>query len=349
MALNQIPYTNVHELNLDWILQKLQEFEARLEAIEDYGDEIAELQTQVANLKTALNALKSTVNASLTALNARCTALEDEDDKLKASIEALYTSVNAQIASITAQFDAINTALRALRTYNDTSNTVILNEAKAYTQEKVRELLEYFSDPHSIYVTNPWTNSICTIQEFIDYLYNLLHFAGMTCDEFDALGLTCAEFDAIGLTCEEFDNYGRWAIFFRKAYVTTPELMQILENYAKLADIADMATIEMLEHYATLNDIKVVNPVTGVYGSIQDAILSLAALHQNGLTCTQFDSMDLTATELDAIEFTAFNFDFFGLYTFLSAGTLAGVTTGITATQWANIVVGEGGQLFTTV
>ena len=38
------PYTNVHELNLDWILSKLQEFENRLEAIEDYGEEITEIQ-----------------------------------------------------------------------------------------------------------------------------------------------------------------------------------------------------------------------------------------------------------------------------------------------------------------
>lgn len=345
MALQEIPYTNLHNLNLDWIIKKIQEFEQRLEAIEDYGEEIADLQAAVANLRVSLETLKRSVNNSVTALNARCTGLEDEQDKIKLSIQQLYVNVAEDIADIESQFDAINAALRAIRTYNDSSNSVVLNQAKEYTREKVRELLEYFSDPQSIYVTNPWNNQIVTIQQMINYLYDLLHFAGMTAQEFDDLGLTAAEFDAIGLTAEEFDNYGRWAIFFRKAYVTTPELMQILENYAKASDIVDMATMTDLEHYATLNDIKVVNPVTGLSGNVQDALLSLANLHQFGLTCTQFDGMELTASAFDALNITAFEFDFVGMSFFASAGAITALT-GLTASQWNDLYIGAGGQIY---
>ena len=347
MAINQIPYTNVHELNLDWILKKIQEFEQRLEAIEDYSDEIAELQHSVSSLRIALENLKDRVNNSLTALNARCTALEDEDDRIKVSLNLLYESVNEQISDIEAQFNAINASLRALKSYNDSSNVIVLNEAKEYTREKVRELLEYFSDPKSIYVVNPWNNQVCTIQDFINYLYNFLHFAGMTANEFDILGLSASEFDSIGLTCEEFDAYGRWAIFFRKAYVTEPELNTILLNYATKEDIEDMATKADLEHYATLNDIKVHNPCTGILGSVQEAIISLAALHQNGLTATQFDNADLTAAEIDALEITAFMFDFYGYIIYITENIII-QPLGITADQWQSIVVGSGGQLFTT-
>lgn len=345
MALNQIPYTNVHELNLDWILKKIKEFEERLEAIEDYGDDIAELRANLQTLETSVKTLKSSVNASLTALNIRCTSLENEDVKIHAAIDGLYASVESDINAITTQFNAINASLMSLRVYNDTSNAVILSESKRYTQERIAELLEWFKDPKLIYVTNPWNGQIVTIQEFIDYLYNLLHFAGMTVSEFDSLGLTAAEFDAIGLTAEEFDNYGRWAIFFRKAYVTTPELMLILENYAKLADISNMATLEDLEHYATLNDVKVINPVTGLHGSIQNALLSLASLHQFGVTASEFDGMELTASAFDTLNITAFEFDFVGMSFFASAGSIT-VLSGLTASQWNDLYIGTGGQIY---
>ena len=348
MALNQIPYTNVHELNIDWMLEQLKDFDRRLSEIEDYGDEIAALQSAVRSLETALQQLKTTTQNSLLRLNERCTALEDNDDLLQRSIDLLYQSVAQDISDIVSQFDAINASLRVLRAYNDTSNTVILSEAKAYTRKKVQELLEYFLEPKMIYVTNPWTNEIVTIQEFINYLYDLLHYAGLTCFEFEALNLTCQAFDDLGLTAEEFDNYGRWAMFFRNAYVTRAEVQEMLEDYATLEDIEDMATKEDLEHYATLNDIRVIDPCTGILGDMQTALISLAALHQNNVTVDQFEAMELDCTTFDSLDLTAFVFDFHGLITFINLNYIA-ATTGITAEQWAAIVVGQSGQLFTTV
>lgn len=349
MALNQIPYTNVHELNLDWIIAKIKEFETRLDAIEDYGDDISELRTAIANLRSSLETLKSTVNASLTALNVRCTALEDKTDSLQTAINTLYSDMETRINAIETQFSAINASILALRVYNDTSNTLILNQSKEYTRQKVAELLDLFSEPKDIYLVNPWTNQIVNVQEFANYLYDLLHFSGITCAEFDAMGLTAAEFDSLGITCEEFDNWGKWAFFFYKAYVTESSLMEILENYATLNDIAGLATKTELEHYATLNDIKVIDPTTGLLGSLQTAILSLAALHLNGVTATQFDSSDLTASEFDALNLTAFEFDFYGLIKFINDSIISGALVGITAAQWQNIVVSESGQLFTLI
>jgi DNA repair ATPase RecN len=157
MALNQIPYTNVHELNLDWILKKLQEFEARLDAIEDYGDEIAALRTAVHNLETSLSSFKSIVNSSLTALNARCTALENKDDEILKSLADLWTKVNSELTSVRNEFAAFQSALTALRAYNDSSNQIILRDSKEYTDRKITALLDYFDDPGLVYVVNPWT------------------------------------------------------------------------------------------------------------------------------------------------------------------------------------------------
>lgn len=348
MALNQFPYTNVHELNLDWIISKVQELETRLEAIEDYGEDINELKTALQNLENALEALKSSVNASVLALNIRCNNIEDQQDNIEHSVQLLYQCVADDISRVESQFDAFNSALTALRVYNDTSNTITLNAANAYTQEKVRELLEYFSDPKSIYVHNPWTGDIETIQAFINFLYDLLDYAAMTAQQFDDLGLTAEQFDALGISCEEFDTYGKWSLYFNAGYVTSSELDIILAEYTTQEQAASFATKAQLENYATLNDVKVINPVTGLLGSMQDCINSLVGLHQNGLTCTQFDGANLTATEFDALNLSAFEFDFYGVVQFYNASIIS-LTTGITSEQYQNIVVGAGGQLFTTV
>jgi chaperonin cofactor prefoldin len=344
MALNQIPYTNVHELNLDWILKKLQEFEARLEAIENYDDEIEALRTAVHNLETSLSSLKTTVNSSLTALNARCTALENKDDEIMKRLSDLWTRVNSELTSVRNEFAAFQAALTALRAYNDSSNQLVLHESKEYTDRKITALLDYFEDPGLVYVVNPWTREVQTLQEFIDTLPDMFNVAGFTCSEFDALGLTCSTFDGLGLTCLEFDQLGKFALFLHGSYVTPDDLTA----YAKLTDLEPYATKTELEHYATLNDIKVINPCTGLLGSAQDAFISLASLHQNNVTADQFDSMNLTCSIFDSLNITAFEFDFYGLIKFIDGGYISQLS-GITATQYQNIMIGAGGQLFTTL
>lgn len=344
MALNQIPYTNIHELNLDWILAKLKEFESRLEAIESYDDQIADLYSKIEDLKSAVLRLKN----SYTALNARCTKLEDDLDRTNASMQQIYSDITTEISEIINLYNALNGAIAGLRAYNDTSNAVVLQESKQYTRDRIAELLSWLEDPAQLYVINPWTGSIVTIQQFINYLYELLHFAGLTALDFDALGLTAEEFDALGLTAEEFDNYGKWSIFFHKDYITRSELDEILTQYATLADIENVAFLDDLTDFVKKSEIKVHDPTTGILGSVQTAINHLADLHRSGLTCTQFDNADLTCSEFEALNLTAFEFDFAGLIKFI-ANSIIPTVTGITAEQYQNIVVGAGGQLFTII
>lgn len=348
MALNQIPYTNVHELNLDWILAKLKEFEERLEAIEDYGDEISELQTDLAALESALTTFKTSVNSSLTALNARCTNIEDSVDTLQKAHDALYDTLTEQMEALEQYFDSIESSITSLRAYNDSSNLVTLNSAKEYTQKRIAELLDWLTEPELVYLVNPWTNATVTIQQFADYLYSIWNYAGITCADFDAMGLTCAEFDSFGITAQEFDSYGRFAFFFNNSYVTVTSLMETLENYATQADISLLATKEELEKYATLNDVKVISPITGLLGSFQTAINDLASLHQNTLTAATFDALELDCDTIDGLDYTAFEHDFYGVIKLYQDGVITQYT-GITAAQWASIVVGADGALYTTI
>lgn len=59
--------------------------------------------------------------------------------------------------------------------------------------------------------------------------------------------------------------------------------------------------------------IDVLDPVTGIMGSVQAAINSLFGLHtSDALTASEYDALDLTATTYDGKQLTATNYDLFG-------------------------------------
>ena len=73
MALNQIPYTNVHTLNLDWILKELKKFESELDEFVDYGRRINELESEISSITGTISSIKRTI----TEINGRCNDLEN--------------------------------------------------------------------------------------------------------------------------------------------------------------------------------------------------------------------------------------------------------------------------------
>ena len=59
--------------------------------------------------------------------------------------------------------------------------------------------------------------------------------------------------------------------------------------------------------------IDVLDPVTGIMGSVQAAINSLFGLHtSDALTASEYDALDLTASTYDGKQLTATNYDLFG-------------------------------------
>lgn len=59
--------------------------------------------------------------------------------------------------------------------------------------------------------------------------------------------------------------------------------------------------------------VEVLDPVTGILGSVQAAINSLFGLHtSDALTASEYDALDLTASTYDGKQLTATNYDLFG-------------------------------------
>lgn len=345
MALNQFPYTNTHDLNLDWIIQKIQQFQAELDAM-DYDERINALVNELKKVNSSI----TSINKTIVEINKRCNSLEDGIEALDDKIADLRALLFSQIAGLQSELNSVETLYFNLRAYNDTSNTITYQNACKYADKKFREFIQWVEDPELWMVISPVTNRLESIQQVVNELYALTRWASLTAAQFDDLGFTCEYLDSIGFTCWDFDNYGRYALYFSVQYVTQSELIE----YIKRSELDNYALKTDLEPLATKEDIKIYNPMTGIKGSAQQAINALASFHQCGNNCFTLDGLEYTAAQLDALGISAYDFDFkgiiktCGLYTDPTTGereelqlilnNIVGLLTlGLTATQYDNM------------
>lgn len=193
----QFPYSNFHELNLDWILQKIKEFDEKVGSIEDrilkeanaYTDQqIAILRRDFAELEVDFTAFKSDINAQFAAYTAK-------QDKAFADYQKL---VNAQI-------DLLEQEIRDARAELKT----MLRQANAYTDASIAMLLLQLPDIitkniKNAKVYNLLTGKYVTLQAMFDFLC-LFHAPGaLTCTGVFERNNTCTEIQQYNKTCNEF-------------------------------------------------------------------------------------------------------------------------------------------------
>lgn len=149
---NKYPYTDFHELNLDYVLKKMKELEADLDGLleeavrqatenaEAYVDEkLADVMSQFNQLKNAVDALSDQFEGLETAFDA-FTVLVDR------KIEVIQNTIDSRIAGVNARTDALIAS----------NNEFLLAEMGKYLNQ--------------ITVTNYFTGLDTTIQNMFNYL-----------------------------------------------------------------------------------------------------------------------------------------------------------------------------------
>lgn len=149
---NKYPYTDFHELNLDYILKKMKELEADLDGLleeavrqatenaEAYVDEkLADVIAQFNQLKNDVDALSDQFEGLETAFDA-FTALVDR------KIEVIQNTLDSRIAGVNARTDALIAS----------NNEFLLAEMGRYLNQ--------------ITVTNYFTGLDTSIQDMFNYL-----------------------------------------------------------------------------------------------------------------------------------------------------------------------------------
>lgn len=152
MISQKYPYTDLHELNLDWLLTKMKELEAHvdnaideitravIQNVKEYIDiELADLETEFAQLKRDFAIVQQNVNT-----------LDQEFD-------TFTTYIDGQIAFIKNYIDA------QVRATNERTDVLIASN----NQLLLQEMRTYLSQ---IEVVNYFTGELTTIQDMFNYL-----------------------------------------------------------------------------------------------------------------------------------------------------------------------------------
>lgn len=153
---NEYPYTDFHEMNLDWILKKIKEFEVKIDSVEK-------------GILLSANAYTDEqIAIRLSGVESEFTQFKIEVEGLIADLDYKYDrfvqTVNARMAITEARLSEINDRLGA-----------ILGEANQYTQYAIAQNNEYIIDQttkalDTVTVLNYFTGARVSIQAMFDYL-----------------------------------------------------------------------------------------------------------------------------------------------------------------------------------
>ena len=301
---SKYPYTDFHELNLDWLLETYQEIINHINDLTDWmaqhKEEYAEALERLEAVENEIDTFEARVQAEFDRLaEEQAQAFAEQTAKLDRAIQEMKNEVTQEIiklredvaqaiADFTVQFNQLKAQVQAeitsLRILIN-QEIVRLNETLEVNNEYIREYVEDRLDQfinefptmiNLVPVYNPVRGTTTSLQQAINDLYDVARVYGLTAGQYDSLGLTAQEYDSYDLTAMEYDQYG----YIKLGY---PD-----ENYY------------------------MISPFTGQFTKVKNVVMDLAHFHMVGLTAQEYDDLELEAEVYDLKEITAFDYDWFG-------------------------------------
>ena len=191
---NKYPYLDFHELNLDWVIAKITEFDKKLDEYEDtvlakakeYTD--SAIQESYSSLVTEFNELKNEVTTLISDLDSRY-------DEFVDTVNNRMTITDANVAAISRKVD------------------LVLDEANAYTNQAIINNNDYIIDQttkalETVTVLNYFTGARISIQDMFDYLAHFHLQNAISVDTLVARAKTVNELIAYNMTMTQLATNG---------------------------------------------------------------------------------------------------------------------------------------------
>lgn len=188
---NKYPYTDFHELNADYLLNRISEIEKQIATIKEEieGEIFIWVQAQLKPYEDQLKALVKQVNDLSGEVDATLKAYDQK-------ITNIQNSVNTQLANMRKQIEDTAAALSDLMDIKiDSNNTWLINEIS-------RNIGSLFT------VVDPFTGDTVPIQAMIDTLSEYHITDGITYDTMNTRALTYAQFNALNISYSDLLLHG---------------------------------------------------------------------------------------------------------------------------------------------
>ena len=195
---NQYPYSDFHELNIDWLIKQVKD---NIDAIKVLEDLMAQIEVLTEDQ------IKALIN---TAIENNNTILYNRMIQLKNDITNEYTIyVDNEINTLKSY---LLNQINQLKVYVDNQDIVFYNEVIAYADSILAQANAYTDTKVLDYnmMINPITGVYEDVRNVVNDIVSYFHTDGsLTAAEYDALELTATVYDAYELTAYDYDFNGK--------------------------------------------------------------------------------------------------------------------------------------------
>ena len=279
--INKYPYTDFHELNLDWLINEFKKLMESYQGIIDWiendaanfnilQNRISVLESETRELSARITAERAYTNSQVTQMNAR---ISDQYYRITTEYTGLYNSILTQFQS---QIDSLNILIGQVK--NELSDDIVNSQLATmdWVRNELQVFLDNLPDYQRLIVYNPVIGEYTNVQTAINDLYSYYNYYALTAQEYDDLQLTADEYDSYHITAHEYDYQGKQYLGMSSQWF-------------------------------------MISPFTGERTPIPEVINALFNLHRTALTAQEYDNLQLTASDYDSRDITAYTYDMYGI------------------------------------
>lgn len=187
---NKYPYTDFHELNLDWLLNEVSTIEQRIDALHD------ELKAELTiELKAYVDEQIISLQQAFSQLSEKFNLLDNHVNELDTAFADFTLYVNNEIAGFKRYVDDQITATNTRTDIMIASNNQFIIDTMA---EQLRNMT----------VLNFFNGTYVTVQEMFNTLAQLHLTDGIAYNQITARGYTYGSIEALNVTYGDIINHG---------------------------------------------------------------------------------------------------------------------------------------------
>lgn len=299
------PYTDFHELNLDFLLNSYRDILTHIDELEKWMSthkgEYQEALQRLEAVENEINTFEDQINKEFDDLSQQ---FADDFAQLRKEIESeladtekeIIDTFNSAIAEFTKDFNELKKSvesdiismeleIRQMINYINARMISMNEDMIEYVDDRLADFIQHLPDYENLIVYNPLRGIQTNVQTAINDLYGAFSVFGLTAQQYDALQLTAEEYDKMKLTAQQYDQYGY-------KYLNYPDPQTHMRD-----------------------------PFTGLIALNSRVIYELADLHREALTAWEYDHLGLTAEEYDTMQLSAYFYDWYGIRLWDSAIT----------------------------